>query len=69
VYSVCTIEDEEGQNVIAEFLQKRPDFAPDADLPLPGAFAGATVGPGRVLLLPHRHGTDGFYIARLRRHG
>lgn len=69
VYSVCTIEDDEGQNVIADFLKGRPDFEGDGDLLLPGPFAGAAVGPGQVLLLPHRHGTDGFYIARLRRHG
>jgi 16S rRNA (cytosine967-C5)-methyltransferase len=69
VYSVCTIEDEEGQNVIADFLRHHPDFAPDGDLPLPETLAGAASGLGCVLLLPHRHGTDGFYIARLRRRG
>jgi len=69
VYSVCTIEEEEGQNVIASFLRDRPDFAPDDALLLPAAVARATIGPGRILLLPHRDGTDGFYIARLRRHG
>jgi len=67
VYSVCTIEDEEGRDVIAGLLRSRPEFEPDGDLPLPGAFAGAAVGPGQILLLPHRHGTDGFYVARLRR--
>ena len=25
--------------------------------------------PGALLTLPHRHGTDGFFIARLRRPG
>lgn len=69
VYSVCTIEDDEGQQVIADLLRERQDLAPDPDLPLPEAFHSALIGPGRVLLLPHRHGTDGFFIARLRRRG
>jgi 16S rRNA (cytosine967-C5)-methyltransferase len=67
VYSVCTIEEEEGPDVIAAFLRAHPEFAPDPELPLPAPLTGAAIGPGRVLLLPHRHGTDGFYIARLRR--
>jgi 16S rRNA (cytosine967-C5)-methyltransferase len=66
VYSVCTSEEEEGQHVIAEFLRTHPEFIPDLDLPLPGPLSGAAVGAGRALLLPHRDGTDGFYIARLR---
>jgi 16S rRNA (cytosine967-C5)-methyltransferase len=69
LYSVCTIEDEEGPDVIADFLRRHPEFAPDADLSLPEEFVRAAVGPGSVLLLPHRDGTDGFYIARLRRRG
>jgi len=68
VYSVCTMEEEEGPNVIRAFLRTHPEFAPDPELPLPGRFGGAGAGPGRVLLLPHRDGTDGFYVARLRRH-
>lgn len=68
VYSVCTTEEEEGPSVIAEFLRMHTDFVPDGELPLPASLADAQVGPGQVLLLPHRHGTDGFYIARLRRH-
>jgi 16S rRNA (cytosine967-C5)-methyltransferase len=68
VYSVCTMEEEEGPDVIRAFLRTHPEFAPDPELPLPGRFGGAGAGPGRVLLLPHRDGTDGFYIARLRRH-
>jgi 16S rRNA (cytosine967-C5)-methyltransferase len=69
VYSVCTLEDEEGQNVIAEFLRAHPEFSPDGTLSLPGWASEAGIGPGQVLLLPHQHGTDGFYIARLRRLG
>ena len=51
VYSVCTISRAEGHDVIQAFLAEHPDFA---------------VEQGRQLL-PHRDGTDGFFVARLRR--
>jgi 16S rRNA (cytosine967-C5)-methyltransferase len=51
VYSTCTISPRENDEQVAGFLAARPDF--DAD---------------RVLqLYPHRDGTDGFFVARLRR--
>jgi 16S rRNA (cytosine967-C5)-methyltransferase len=53
VYSVCTITRAEGEGVIDAFLQERPGFACES----------------RRRLLPHRDGTDGFFIARLRREG
>ena len=71
VYSVCSLEPEEGPQVVRGFLDRHPAFAldplPDAvprlvrDSPIEGAAAG------EMLLLPHRHDTDGFYVARLRR--
>ncbi len=51
VYSVCTISRAEGPQLIDEFLTEHPDFE----------------GEPPVQLLPHRDGTDGFFIARLRR--
>ncbi len=66
VYSVCTISRAEGEVVIEAFLAGNREFAAD-DL-------GAEYPPladdrdGRNLqLLPDRDGTDGFFIARLRR--
>ncbi len=64
VYSVCTISRAEGEGVIADFLAAHPAFQPDdlsARLP---AYADAAVGP-YLQLLPHREGTDGFFVARL----
>ena len=64
VYSVCTTEPEEGAAVIDAFLEEHADFAPDP-IPWPAQLQ-LNVQPA-ALLLPHRHGTDGFFIARFRR--
>ncbi len=67
VYSVCTISLGEGPDVIERFLARNPDF--DAEAPLvrlPGELRGVPIGPG-VQLMPHRDGTDGFFMARLER--
>jgi len=64
VYSVCTISRAEGPDVVAAFLREHDDFSAEEDWREP--FGDARSGPG-VQLLPHRHGTDGFFIARLRR--
>jgi 16S rRNA (cytosine967-C5)-methyltransferase len=66
VYSTCTISPAENEQTIAAFLERREDFAHDrlpSDLPV---WDHPTV-PGCLQTLPHRHGTDGFFIARLRR--
>lgn len=68
VYSVCTISRREGAELIDAFLAAARDWTAD-DL---GALYPAWRQPdaGRYLqLLPHRDGTDGFFIARLRRGG
>ncbi|HWC86939.1 MAG TPA: 16S rRNA (cytosine(967)-C(5))-methyltransferase RsmB [Solirubrobacteraceae bacterium] len=51
VYSVCTITKAEGEAVIAAMLAERPDFILER----------------QVQLMPHEDGTDGFFLARLRR--
>lgn len=51
VYSVCTISRAEGDDVVESFLREHGDYS---------------LGE-RVQLLPHRDGTDGFFVARLRR--
>ena len=66
VYSVCTTTEEEGPDQMAWFL----DGAGGAAEPLPPRGApwesGLCDGPW-VRLWPHRHGTDGFFLARLRK--
>jgi 16S rRNA (cytosine967-C5)-methyltransferase len=65
VYSVCTTEPEEGREVISAFLAATPGFEPVPVRDRP--FATPDMRPGTALLYPHRTGTDGFFIAVLRR--
>lgn len=81
VYSVCSLEPEEGPAVTRSFLEENPLFEPEAMPEAVTRFAAASGGDeagaqalgsgagsaGEVWLFPHRHGTDGFYVARLRR--
>lgn len=65
VYSTCTILPEENDQVVTAFLAEHPEFFLDAfELPQP---VGKT--DGQLTLWPHRHGTDGFYICRMKRQG
>jgi 16S rRNA (cytosine967-C5)-methyltransferase len=66
VYSTCSLEPEETDDVIHDFLREHAEFRLD-DLRgiVPGAPDLATDGVIRAW--PHRHETDGFFAARLRR--
>jgi 16S rRNA (cytosine967-C5)-methyltransferase len=74
VYVTCSLLAEENAGSIEGFLGEHGDgeFAclpadAVAGARLPGvALASATAGPG-LTLTPHRHGTDGFYVAVLER--
>jgi 16S rRNA (cytosine967-C5)-methyltransferase len=66
VYSTCTISSDENERRIAAFLEHHEAFAlddPPSDVPV---WDHPTV-PRLQQSLPHRDGTDGFFIARLRR--
>jgi 16S rRNA (cytosine967-C5)-methyltransferase len=70
VYSTCTIEPEENQLLVEQFLREHPAFESDLTLveQLPETlrtFPG--VEKGYVQLLPHHFHSDGFFISRLRR--
>ena len=64
VYSTCTILSAENEMIIREFLAQNPDFEylnPEA------APAGMRDEAGLFRTFPHRHGTDGFFGAVLKR--
>jgi 16S rRNA (cytosine967-C5)-methyltransferase len=66
VYSTCTISPSENEERIHSFLARHPDFeADDVAAELPDFRHPRT--PRFLQLLPHVHGTDGFFIARIRR--
>ncbi len=65
VYAVCTNTAQESVAQVESFLQDCPDFRLESS-PLPWLMALESA-PGLVELLPHRHGCDGFFIARMRR--
>ncbi|MEO8175878.1 MAG: RsmB/NOP family class I SAM-dependent RNA methyltransferase [Sphingomicrobium sp.] len=67
VYSVCSLEYEEGEAIVTAFLASRPDFRLDrpGDLPtfvIPDAAGRLRILPG---LIEDRGGLDGFFAARL----
>ncbi|WP_027408183.1 16S rRNA (cytosine(967)-C(5))-methyltransferase RsmB [Anoxybacteroides tepidamans] len=68
VYSTCTIDRDENEAVVTEFLRRHPEFAPDNTLAarLPEKVR-PYVANGQLRLLPHYFGSDGFFIASLRK--
>ena len=70
VYSTCSLEPEETEAVVGGFLAAHPEFRPAGPLAAgPGGALAALTDPrtGFVRSVPHIHGTDGFFIARLAR--
>ena len=67
VYATCTLARVENERVVEGFVERHPDFAvEDAAAHLPEAARAMTDGRYFVAL-PHRHDTDGFFAARMRR--
>lgn len=64
LYSTCTIRKQENESVVEPFLSIHPEFSPEPfDLPIVGR-----TETGMATLWPHIHGTDGFFICKLRKH-
>lgn len=78
VYSTCSIEPEENEGNLAWFLAQHPGFRPDSLAPFvpeplqqkwrsPPFGEPCSLASGLLQLMPSRHGTSGFFIARLLR--
>jgi 16S rRNA (cytosine967-C5)-methyltransferase len=68
VYSTCTISPAENEAVVRALMAERPDFTAD-DLRSEWPVWQHPAEPMFLQTLPHRDGTDGFFMARLRRSG
>ncbi|MDL2258221.1 16S rRNA (cytosine(967)-C(5))-methyltransferase RsmB [Eubacteriales bacterium OttesenSCG-928-K08] len=66
IYASCTISERENEQQVNEFLSRRADFAPDD---LSGALHDELLEKEnwQVQLLPHLHGTEGFFVARMKK--
>src|SRR5262245_43673112 len=68
VYSVCSLEPEEGRERVDELLRERRDFEiADARTILPAALHRFVDAVGFLATLPQRDDVDGFFAAALRR--
>jgi 16S rRNA (cytosine967-C5)-methyltransferase len=68
IYATCTVLSSENERVIERFCAERPEFVPMALKEIFGRERAEKMGDGHTLrLFPHRHDTDGFFAAVLRR--
>ena len=63
LYSTCTIRAEENEAVVRCFLSENSAFAPEDD----STPWGDCSADGMIQLWPQRHGTDGFFVAKMRK--
>lgn len=69
VYSTCTLLPTENEDIVTDFLESHPDFV-SCDFTFPAldpAYPDIRSEGGCVTLYPDIHGTDGFFIARMRK--
>lgn len=65
VYSTCSLEPEENDSQIENFLGGNPAWS--LEPPPAGVVPDSVLDAGRLRVLPHVHGIDGAFAARLRR--
>ena len=62
---ICSLETEENDTQVERFLTEHPGWR--LEPPPDGSVPSGVLDAGRLRVLPHRHGTDGAFAARLRR--
>lgn len=62
VYSTCTLNPKENEDVVRTFLNENPQYEAVAF-----TIGGVRYDDGMLTLLPHVHNTDGFFMAKIRR--
>lgn len=69
IYSTCTVNKTENQDMVKKICQELPFEAVDFEEQLPKAMSELcrTAKKGYIQILPGEYGTDGFFIAKLRR--
>ena len=67
VYSTCTVLPRENEEMIRRFLLEHAEFRPDEDVSWLPEKLRPLSKDGMLLLLGHRDGLEGFFIARLKR--
>ena len=68
LYATCTVSEEENEETVKGFLAVHSNYEPESARPyLPPGSAVLLNRSGAVQTLPHNHGMDGFFAARLRR--
>jgi 16S rRNA (cytosine967-C5)-methyltransferase len=68
LYATCTVSEEENEETVHDFLAEHPEYQLESARPyLPSGSVDVVNRSGAVQTWPQRHGTDGFFAARLRR--
>ena len=61
LYSTCTVLQEENEDVVSQFLTRHPDYSLDS------FSVGENCTAGYYTFWPHIDGTDGFFVAKMKR--
>ena len=69
VYSTCTLNRNENENIIENFLESHKEFVLDDAASYLPEEASSLVCGSYYVALPHRHNSDGFFAARLSKVG
>ncbi|HAA24751.1 MAG TPA: 16S rRNA (cytosine(967)-C(5))-methyltransferase RsmB [Ruminiclostridium sp.] len=68
VYSTCSLDPRENSAVVNAFIRENTNFIPEPISGMPGIIGDKKEAAGGMLnLFPHIDGTDGFFIAKLKK--